>query len=290
MPVLANPPGQDNRVSGSGIRVEVKLLASKKRPRITSADRLTLQKLLNERLTDLGIKNPIFQVDRDDKLTIIINKLDRSIEPTIIRDTLTATGKLELREQKIGTEKKLASVLVELRALKSQREGLINSPDRRKFPKIAAIETTIDRQQAAIIKLFHRPTIVNKDVANAVPEPNMSGSGSNFLDIFSNDKPQPTGRWDILLEFDPAGGDAFAGLTKKVAGTGRSIGIFLDGELIAAPTVPPQYAGRGIVDGKAVIGGNFTATDAKSLAGKIRSGVLPVPIEIANIQKIKDDK
>ena len=41
----------------------------------------------------------------------------------------------------------------------------------------------------------------------------------------------------MALRFDAKGGELFANLTKELAGTGRTIGIFLDNELISFPSV-----------------------------------------------------
>ncbi|MGB3638376.1 MAG: protein translocase subunit SecD, partial [Rivularia sp. (in: cyanobacteria)] len=86
--------------------------------------------------------------------------------------------------------------------------------------------------------------------------------------------------WSAGLTFDQKGGELFAELTKNLAGTGRSIGIFLDNELISAASVGPQFASTGITGGNAVIEGDFSAQEAQNLAVQLRGGSLPVPIEI----------
>jgi len=73
-------------------------------------------------------------------------------------------------------------------------------------------------------------------------------------------------------------GELFADLTKNLAGTGRSIGIFLDNQLISAPTVGPEFASTGITGGSAVITGRFTAQEANDLG--VQRWSLTVPVEI----------
>jgi preprotein translocase subunit SecD len=70
-------------------------------------------------------------------------------------------------------------------------------------------------------------------------------------------------------------------LTKRLAGTGRAIGIFLDNELISSPIVGPEHAATGISGGNAIIQGRFTAQQANDLGVQLRGGSLPVPVEIA---------
>jgi SecD/SecF fusion protein len=81
------------------------------------------------------------------------------------------------------------------------------------------------------------------------------------------------GRWQISLEFNTRGGRAFADLTK--ANVGRRLAIVMDGTVYSAPTIQTE-----IVQGKAVITGNFSSEEARRLAGVISAGNLPVNIEI----------
>ena len=73
-------------------------------------------------------------------------------------------------------------------------------------------------------------------------------------------------------------------MTKDLAGTGRSIGIFLDNAPISTPVVGAQFAATGITGGKAVIAGNFTTEAANDLAVQIRGGSLPVPVEVIEVK------
>src|SRR6185503_9074076 len=58
-------------------------------------------------------------------------------------------------------------------------------------------------------------------------------------------------------------------------------GIFLDGQLISAPTVQ-----QAITDGTAIISGNFSVDDAKALATRLNSGALPVPIKLISQETV----
>lgn len=75
----------------------------------------------------------------------------------------------------------------------------------------------------------------------------------------------------------------FAEQTKALAGTGRAIGIFLDDVLLSAPIVDITYAETGIEGGEATISGNFTAEAAQELEQQLKTGALPVDLEIVEI-------
>ncbi|MGI5880691.1 MAG: protein translocase subunit SecD [Syntrophomonadaceae bacterium] len=84
---------------------------------------------------------------------------------------------------------------------------------------------------------------------------------------------------EILLEFDKEGIKLFANAT--TANIGKPIVIVLDGEAISAPTVKTA-----ITDGNAVIEGQFTAKEAEDLAILLRSGALPVTLDIMEKRSI----
>jgi protein-export membrane protein SecD len=77
----------------------------------------------------------------------------------------------------------------------------------------------------------------------------------------------------VALEFNSEGGDLFEEITRR--NVDKKVGIFLDGELISAPTVNEAIAG-----GRAVIEGRFTVDEAKELAQRLNAGALPVPISL----------
>jgi protein-export membrane protein SecD len=81
------------------------------------------------------------------------------------------------------------------------------------------------------------------------------------------------------LIFNEEGTKLFAEITQK--NIGKIVAIYLDGAPISTPVVR-----EAILDGKAVISGNFTPNEAKQLVGRLNSGALPVPISLVSTQKI----
>ncbi|MEO0854929.1 MAG: protein translocase subunit SecD, partial [Cyanobacteria bacterium J06648_11] len=105
-------------------------------------------------------------------------------------------------------------------------------------------------------------------------------TGAQLNNAFPQAPFQAGATWQVAIEFDSDGATKFADLTKNIAGTGRTIGIFLDDTLISAPTVGAEFARLGITGGNAVITGNFDADTAADLAIKLQAGALPVPVEV----------
>lgn len=90
---------------------------------------------------------------------------------------------------------------------------------------------------------------------------------------------QNTGKPIVKLEFNEEGKKKFADLTTK--NVGKIIAIYLDGAAITAPRVNEP-----ITDGSAVISGNFTIEEAKTLAKRLNAGALPVPIKLVSQQTV----
>ena len=82
-----------------------------------------------------------------------------------------------------------------------------------------------------------------------------------------------TGKPQVSLEFDNKGKDIFAELTKN--NVDRMMAIFLDNFLVSAPSINEP-----ILDGKAVISGNFSLEDAKQMVSQLNAGALPVSVEL----------
>ena len=83
----------------------------------------------------------------------------------------------------------------------------------------------------------------------------------------------------VAIEFTEEGAKKFADLT--ASNVGHRISILLDGEVLTAPVVNEPISG-----GKAVITGSRTLEDAKNLAILLRSGALPVKLQVLEVRTI----
>ncbi len=90
---------------------------------------------------------------------------------------------------------------------------------------------------------------------------------------------QTTGQPQVQINFNKDGGDIFGKIT--AANIGKPLAIFLDNQLIEAPTVQSAITG-----GSAVISGNFTVATAQQLVGRFNAGALPAPIKLINQQTV----
>jgi protein-export membrane protein SecD len=105
-------------------------------------------------------------------------------------------------------------------------------------------------------------------------------TGKNLKNATVTFQSQGVGSPQISLQFDDEGTKLFDQLTKD--NIGKTIGIFLDGQLIEAPTVQTE-----IPSGQAVITGSFTLQQAKDLVQKLNTGALPLPLTLVSQQSVE---
>ncbi|MFA7468682.1 MAG: protein translocase subunit SecD [Desulfotomaculaceae bacterium] len=97
-------------------------------------------------------------------------------------------------------------------------------------------------------------------------------TGSDLKDAIESRDPT-SGRVTVSIEFNPEGTKKFAQAT--AANVGRQIGIYLDGDLLQNPVVNEP-----IPSGKAEISGYADLDEAHTIAILLRSGALPVQLDV----------
>lgn len=104
-------------------------------------------------------------------------------------------------------------------------------------------------------------------------------SGKNLKSASITYQQQGLGSPQIQLQFDAEGTALFAEITKR--NIGKPVAIFLDNELLQAPTIQTE-----IPNGQAVITGNYTVAEATAQVKRLNEGALPVPIELVGQQSV----
>lgn len=240
---------------GSQLTIQVKPTEEVKK--ISGQQLEDVQRVIEGRINGLGVSEPLVQTAGEDQILV---QLPGVSDPQQAERVLGGTAQLDFRAQRQGTEGQFAA------EQQIRREYLVKQDELKKSGDQAAIDANnalLKKSDEAIAALFEPPALVGKNLTNAYPEGTPNSSS-----------------FSVGLRFDDEGGKKFAELTKKLAGTGRSLGIFLDNRVISAPIVGIEHAQTGITGGGATITGNFTAQEANDLAVQLRGGALPVPVEI----------
>ncbi|MEG4441564.1 protein translocase subunit SecD [Microcoleus sp. AT9_B5] len=240
---------------GSQLTIQVKTTPTI--PKIDQGMLEAVRRIVENRVNGLGVSEALVQTVGEDQILVQLPGVN---DPQQAERVLGGTAKLEFLEQLPGTEAQLA---IERQL---QQELLVKQTELKTSPNEAAIkenQAALKRSNEAIAKLFKSSGLGGENLKDAQPQPLAAGNN-----------------WNVALVFDTKGGELFAQLTKNLAGTGRSIGIFLDEKMISSPVVGVEFAQTGITGGSAVIQGNFTTQEANDLAVQLRGGALPVPVEI----------
>ena len=260
--ILITIPPQLGLDLRGGAQLTIQVNPTKENPDVkpTPNDIEAVQRVLENRINEFGVSETTVQTIGDDKILI---QLPGESQPEEAERRLKGTAKLEFKQQRQGTE---GEYIAENQVRQQRAIELAVLSQGLKAENQAEFETakkSLEESNQAIANLFDSVGLTGTNLTDARPQPDASGN-----------------RWEVAINFDSDGGKKFAELTKNLAGTGRSIGIFLDDELISAPVVGPEFADTGIAGGRAVITGNFDLEGAKDLAIQIKGGSLPFPVSI----------
>ena len=251
---LSVPLGLDLR---GGAQLTLQVNTTEEIQQITPDRLKAVKRVIQNRVNGLGVSEPIVQTVGEDQISV---QLPGVSNPAQAERVLGGTARLEFRSQKKGTQEEFQTTFSQRQQLRTQLDQLRENPEE----NTAQIENITEQVQQAnqkLRELFGPPQLTGKALQDA--------------------RAQPTGEnWEVAIRFDQEGASQFAELTKEVAGTGRTLGMFLDNVLVSAPSVAPQYADSGITGGSATISGRFSAQEARDLAIQLRGGSLPLPVEI----------
>ena len=266
--------------------------------RSVDAEKLEAVKdVLERRINGLGVAESTLQTVGNDQLVL---QLPGEQDPSRAARVLGTTALLEFKAQRAGTEKEMDGLL----RLKRQAEAVL-----------AASRPAVSPDGSTPAGTPARPKLAPEDLARSLRELGVSvPAGSSESDQITallaevNRRIVPlygptliTGRdltaagrqqnptsnnWDVTLNFNREGGEQFASLTQSIAGTGRVLGIVLDGRSISEATVGPEFKAAGITGGGATISGNFSADEARELEVQLRGGSLPLPVKIIEVRTI----
>ena len=225
-----------------------------------------VKEVLDRRINGLGVAESTLQTVGDNQLVL---QLPGEQDPTRAATVLGSTALLEFRAQKPGTEQRMQELL----GLKRQATALLASltvpAAEAKQADRDQLEADLSRINTDIINLYEPAQLTGKDLVTAGRQQQQSGSS-----------------WEVTLNFNKQGGDRFAQLTQSIAGSGRLLGIVLDGRSISEASVGPEFKAAGISGGSASITGNFSAEEARDLEVQLRGGSLPLPVKILEVRTV----
>ncbi len=246
--------------------------------------------VLDRRVNGLGVAESTLQTVGEDQLVL---QLPGEQDPSRAAKVLGETALLEFRAQKVGSEEKFrnlqrlraqAKSVLELILARSPNQDL-SSSEVNKQDLIAAqkalgleggavseleqIQQLLEKVNEEIVALYEPATLTGKDLVTAGRQQEQNVLG-----------------WEVTLTFNSEGAEKFAELTQSLAGSGRLLGIVLDGQSISEASVGEQFKTAGITGGAATISGSFSAEEARDLEVQLRGGSLPLPVSVLEVRTI----
>ncbi len=297
--LLASFPLQLGLDLRGGSQLTLQVLPSGRIKTVEKEQLEAVKDVLERRINGLGVAESTLQTVGNDELVL---QLPGEQDPSRAAKVLGTTALLEFRVQKSGTEAEMQGLL----KLKRQVDAVLGL---RKAKAAAAAEATPEKPPEP------QPSLSAEDLAKALTSLGLTvppgasetdqlelllkevnrrvvalfdSSNLTGKDLVSAGRQQgPSGNgWDVTLAFNREGGEKFATLTQSIAGTGRLLGIVLDGRSISEASVGPEFKAAGIAGGSASISGRFTADEARDLEVQLRGGSLPLPVKVIEVRSI----
>lgn len=203
--------------------------------------------------------------------THLIYQADISqVEPSSVSDAMQSLkNTIERRVNLFGVAEPLVQV--------EQGGALGNENDQRLIVELPGVTNV----EEAVRKIGETPLLefrlLNEESGEFLPT-NLSGRQLEKADI-RFDQNNVNSAPIIGLNFNSEGEDLFAKITRD--NVGKVLGIFLDGNLIQAPYIREEVSG-----GQAVITGDFTVDEAKSVVRDLNYGALPMPINLVSTETV----
>ena len=295
--LLASFPLQLGLDLRGGSQLTLQVLPSGRIKTVEKEQLEAVKDVLERRINGLGVAESTLQTVGNDELVL---QLPGEQDPSRAAKVLGTTALLEFRVQKAGSEAEMQGLLKLKRqvdavlGLRKAKAAAAAATDRPAEPKpslsaddlakaltglglsvppgasetdqLQLLQKDVNRR---VVALFEPSNLTGKDLVSAGRQQDRSGTG-----------------WDVTLAFNREGGEKFASLTQSIAGTGRLLGIVLDGRSISEASVGPEFKAAGIAGGSASITGRFTADEARDLEVQLRGGSLPLPVKVIEVRSI----
>ncbi|MEO1095800.1 MAG: protein translocase subunit SecD [Cyanobacteria bacterium J06638_28] len=265
-----------------GTQLTLQIQTTAEIPNLRERDIEAVQRVIAGRVDELGVSETSVQQLGQNQLLV---QLPGVSNPEQARRVLGETAQLEFRAQRQGSEQQF---LIENQILQDHQREMFTLQQFAQTleegdtddeagtsqadveEQIQELQQTIRESNEAIFGLFEPAELTGEKLTDAYAQPINNGGAL----------------WEVVIDFNSEGAAKFTELSRNLAGTGRTLGIFLDNRLLSAPTVDVQYADTGIVGGSAVISGNFNAEQSGDLAIQLRGGALPLPVDVAETRTV----
>ncbi len=231
-----------------GLRITLKVVNPNPDPSVAKTELDVARTVIENRVNAIGVAEPLVQVQGNDRIVVELPGLKQDQQQRAL-NLIGQTARLEFRIVNQGaTGITVAQINEELR-----NSGLTGAA-------LAARRAELEKNLYKLEDLGP-PLLTGADLRTA------NASFDQF------------GRPQVDMEFTPEGAKKFEEATR--ANVNRQLGVVLDDKVFTAPNIRQAIAG-----GRAVIEGLSGVQEASDIALVLRSGWLPVKLEVAETRAI----
>ncbi|HET8574967.1 MAG TPA: protein translocase subunit SecD [Candidatus Paceibacterota bacterium] len=263
-----------------GTQLTYKADVSKLDPSEVDASMAALRDVIERRVNLFGVSEPVVQVERGSLVAGTANQQRLLVELPGITDVDQAValiGKTPVLEFKLENPKFVAAQSTSTTASSSETgsttaDGLSFSltPNAPQTPHVASTSASSSAVSSST---------VTSTASTSIPQYLATGLTGRYLTGASLQFNQVSGSPIVALKFNSQGSKLFEQITGN--NIGKVLAIFLDGAPISTPVINEKITG-----GQAVIEGNFTPQEARTLVGRLNAGALPVPIQLLSSETV----
>jgi SecD/SecF fusion protein len=208
----------------------------------------------------------------------------------IIRNRIDIQGVAEPLIQGKGTDQ----IIVELPDIQNKDEAIaaLQSTARMEFRQLQNVKTarhpgakysmSVEKDDSGN-EIYHFTDAAGNDVPTAkiIAESRLILTGDDISPKSEATKDQQKmGANVVAIEFTRTGKKKFADFTRR--NVGEHLAIIMEDRILSAPEIREP-----ILDGRAIISGNFTTEEAVKLAETINAGALPVPLKVIQVTQVE---
>jgi SecD/SecF fusion protein len=231
-----------------GLRVTLRVVTPNPDPAVAKTELEVARAVIENRVNAIGVAEPLVQVQGNNRIIVELPGLKQDQQERAL-GLIGQTAKLEFRIVNQGaTGTTVAQINEQLR-----NSGLSGAA-------LAARRAELEKNLYKLEDLGP-PLLTGADLRTA------NASFDQF------------GRPQVDMEFTPEGAKKFEEVTR--ANVGRQLAVVLDDKVYTAPSIR-----QAIVGGRAVIEGLSGVQEASDIALVLRSGSLPVKLEVAETRAI----
>lgn len=234
-----------------GIRLILEAKPTPDIPRITSEHQRALMDIIRRRVDALGVSEPLIQAKGTNQIVVEIPDIQKEEQAL---QMLKSTAMIEFRYLQDVQSQNNPTAPYKMQVI--HREG-----------KEEVIFYDINGKEVP-----HSKVLENAPVVLTGKDLNPKRRATAQIG--------PTNQPEVVFSLNPEGQRKFAAFT--AGHVGDYLAIVLDGKIISAPVIKQHIYTEGVT----IEGGFRDLTEAQQMAELINAGALPVPLEIASIEKV----